>query len=69
MNTNQNTNDTAPVKRGRKAKYPFANMKVNDSFFAENKNVRLSAYAYGKRHNMVFTGKTEQNGVRITRTA
>jgi len=70
MNTPQDTKtEKTPAKRGRKAKYPFASMKVNDTYFSENVNVRLSAYAYGKRHNMTFTGRAEQGGVRITRVA
>ena len=57
-----------PVGRGRKAKYPFASMKVKDSFFTEEVNARLSAYAYGKRHDMTFTTRAEGSGIRIWRT-
>lgn len=62
---------TIPIPQsaaGRKSKYPFADMKLGDSFFAPVKTTALhsSAISYNKRHSlkMKFTTRPEiNNGV------
>ena len=68
-----------PQKRSRASKnnYPFATMKVNDSFLVPNvpyknmENVRCgvmtSAKRYGKANNAVFTSRKEEGGIRVWR--
>lgn len=63
------------AKTGRKAKYPFAQMEIGDSFFvadeADNKagtNARISALCYAKRHpEYKFVSGKVEGGHRIWR--
>lgn len=58
---------------GRRAKYPFADMKVGDSFAAGHGELELirSASAYYKRvYKMKFVIRPEgDNGIRIWRSS
>jgi hypothetical protein len=58
---------TTQRRRG-KPKYPWPLMQVGDSFLAPHTRVTMSAYAYGKRHNMKFVSLKEANGIRVWRT-
>lgn len=62
-----------PAKRGgRKPKYPWASMRVGDSFFVQGKSrdqIATTAYSAGTRYGYKFTVAEVQNGVRIWRTA
>lgn len=51
-------------------KYPFGDMEVGDSFFAENIKTSClanAAHQYGTRHNMKFTCRKEGTGSRVWR--
>jgi hypothetical protein len=57
-------------KQGAKPKYPFASMKVGDSFFAPGdhatcqKTVVSSSWSYGRAHGKKFaTSTVEENGI------
>jgi hypothetical protein len=62
--------------RGRKTKYPVANMKVGDSFFAENGGVgdggvntigSVSRWQRKHQPDWLFISRTEGTGVRVWR--
>lgn len=55
--------------RGGKLKYPFDKMAIGDSFFSLSKSARGAATIYGRRHEMKFSSREENNGVRIWRVA
>ena len=52
-------------------KFPFNDMKVDDSFFVKNKSEAKSAksyvYNYGAKNKKKFTIRTVDGGVRIWR--
>lgn len=51
-----------------RAKYPFAQMKVGDSFFADRyRAAQAAAWKYGVRNGMRFTVREENGGVRVWR--
>lgn len=55
---------------GRQAtKYPFPDMEIGDSFFANIPSQKLSSAAinYGKRYGMRFTVRKEGDGSRVWR--
>ncbi len=56
--------------KGRGMIYPFPNMEIGDSFYADKKH-KASAQAacriYGLRHNMKFCTRKENTGIRIWR--
>jgi hypothetical protein len=59
---------------GAPTKYPFADMKVGQSFFVPEKdtspkNVRASASLAQKRCKARFSVRTMKNGVRVFRVA
>ncbi len=64
-----------PAPRPPRAKYPFAQMDVGDSFFVpftsgtgvEWQRARSSANAHGKRYGMKFVTQLEQGGARVFR--
>jgi hypothetical protein len=65
-----------PENRGRKRLYPFPDMEIGDSFFAEGKTIELlttNASIYGTRHGKKFSCKSTesmgQKGVRVWRIA
>lgn len=55
----------------KRAKYPFWEMSVGDSFWSPNNVARSAAYGYGKAHGMAFVCRSEVKdgvtGVRIWR--
>ena len=56
--------------RGRKAIYPWKQMKVGDSFFVPNKTTQQFGASLGQarlRLKMKFTQRTEKSGVRVWR--
>jgi hypothetical protein len=60
-----------PVKPNHK-KYPFGDMRVNDSVFisgVESKKVCAAASRFGKAWGVKFITRTVHNGVRVWRTA
>lgn len=69
-------NKGMPRPRGhtRPLKYPWNEMDVGDSILIESQDkykrdaARLAAYSYGKRKNMRFETRWEENGLRIWRT-
>lgn len=62
-----------PSQRNGRARYPFADMEIGDSFVApaeENKGVRSAAHSYSKRHGKTFTCHRQVDGtVRVWRVA
>ena len=63
-----------PEAASRTPKYPWAKMRVGDSFFiackrAETGVPRSAASVWGKRHNMKFSIHHVDGGVRVWRTA
>ncbi len=54
-------------KNNRWKRYPFAEMKVGDSFFVPSKKSCNAGFYYGKRHNMKFTVRQENGGCRVWR--
>lgn len=56
-----------------KAKYPFRELAVGDSFFvpdediANNKRMHSTAYNYGKRYGMKFVARRVEGGMRVWR--
>lgn len=56
---------------GKPATYPFATMKVGDSFFtrAPVNRVGPAARQFGKRHGWKFQCRTEGRGARVWRIA
>jgi hypothetical protein len=60
-----------PLKREvRQGKYPFNLMEVGDSFFVECSTKKISplSHSFGKRHNMKFAVRKENEGTRVFRT-
>lgn len=61
------------LKRGPKPKYPFGEMKIGDSVFFDDCNTSsnciVAAYNYGRRKNMKFSARSQDEGVRIWRVA
>lgn len=57
-----------PVERARR-RYPFAVMKVKDSFLTTDESVRAAAAQYGARHGKKFTVSKTREGFRCWRTA
>ncbi len=58
-----------PTQR-RQCKYPFGEMGIGDSFFAENKNAVTAAYVWAGRHpDVKFVTRAEADGARIWRRA
>ena len=54
----------------RQTKYPFGEMEVGDSFFAENKKAVSAAHVWASTHPGVkFATRTEGDGVRVWRLA
>ena len=61
----------AITNRGRPAKYPWAEMKVGDSFFlklSKAASVNSMIYSAGKKHCVRFSARKEGAGYRIWRT-
>ncbi|MFD1945044.1 hypothetical protein [Paradevosia shaoguanensis] len=56
-------------ERARRARYPFHQMEIGDSFFATDKRANYSAYAFGVRNGVKFVCRAENNGYRIWRIA
>lgn len=60
------------ARRGRPEKYGFGELEVFESLFfpgcTTNSAPYIAAVNFGKRHNKLFTGRTEQDGLRIWRT-
>ena len=53
---------------GRRAKYPFAEMEVGDSFEApESAKLRTAAYNAGKKSGRKFTCRTHDGALRVWR--
>ena len=53
-------------------KYPWSEMEIGDSFFIEGKhtrNITGAAQNYGSHHNIKFTCRTVDGGVRVWRIA
>ena len=55
-----------------KLKYPFADMRIDDSFFVPDQHkqgagVVSSAHYYGKRNGKKFATRYEDGGIRIWR--
>ena len=42
-------------RRGRRAKYPFRDMEIGDSFICPHERVRLAAASHAKRNGVRFT--------------
>jgi len=64
-------NKPMPASRSGKSKYPFAQMKVGDSFRVEGvmaAKVSRSMTTYGKLLKMKFSQRQEGEGYRIWRT-
>lgn len=52
----------------RKPKYPFANMKIGQSFFCKNvKALKSSLYRFQKNGRKKFATKSARSGVRVWR--
>jgi hypothetical protein len=65
-----------PLPAVRRGKYNFGRLAVTDSMFIPRDglgrrqhmdNVRNSAKAYGKRHEMKFTTRSSLQGIRVWR--
>ena len=53
---------------GSEPRYPWPDMEVHDSIFVTgNKAIATTAHSYGKRHNMKFSCRTVDGGVRVWR--
>lgn len=56
-----------PARAGKKSKYPWENLKPDQSFFVpdgKKQSITSSAYRYGKDHDMKFTiREVTENGV------
>lgn len=54
---------------GRRLKYPYDRLEINDSFYAENGiSVKVSVCSYNKRHpETEFITAKEGDGVRVWR--
>lgn len=55
-------------KKARAGKYPFSDMKIGDSLFAngdESNSLVSSAYGWGRRNGATFTARKENDGVRV----
>lgn len=64
--------------RGGRARYPFAHMKIGDSFFVPangdekrniNKNLSALGNHFGKRNGMKFKTRVVDGGIRVWRVA
>lgn len=52
-------------KKGRRVAYPFEQMEVGDSFVipdGEREKCRMAAYAWGKRRNLRFVVRLDDDG-------
>ena len=65
----------APVPRAKPARYPFAELQVEDSFFVPAADirtiprVRAAACMYAKHHGLKFVTSVEGAGIRVWRIA
>lgn len=61
----------ARVGSGRPAKYPFRDMEVGDSLFAEGQNAQgrltIAARGWARTHNAKFVARTVEGGCRVWR--
>lgn len=76
MNDQFKIESNIPIPGKLHAKYPFASMKVGDSFYAAGclKPARRSSLssccvAFAKRNKVKFTTRREGDGVRVWRVA
>lgn len=58
------------VKRGRRPRYPFADMLVGDSFFVPGdtratQGARAAAHSHTRRTGKAFDARTVEGGLRI----
>ncbi len=58
-----------PSRRGARNSYPWADMKVGDSFFLADKSIRGSLYVTAGRHGYKIAVRNDGEGIRIWRTA
>jgi len=64
-----------PARRGRKSKYPVANLKKGESFLVPNEtfnktqSVVSTLYAAAKRNGVKVSVRVMPEGVRVWRTA
>lgn len=60
-----------PTKAGRYNRYPFKQLKINESFFVpkgNRNNVSVAmAYFHRKNTNKRFVSRTVDNGIRVWR--
>jgi len=54
-----------PIARSKK--YPILEMEIGDSFYAEGKSARSSAYCVGARTGRRYVSRPERDGYRIWR--
>lgn len=56
-------------RNGVGPKYPWPDMKVNDSFFAPDRKIQnfSAPRLYARKHNMKFKCRTVDGGVRVWR--
>lgn len=61
----------APYRVRDRAKYPFAEMEVGDSFLTKEDRTRVSGAAslYGKRHGRRYSVSMTAEGLRVWRLA
>lgn len=61
------------ARRGRPAKYPFADMEIWDCYEVTDpeqaKRAAKAAFRYGARHGKKFSTRTTDEGLRIWRIA
>lgn len=60
-----------PMPTHGNERYPFAQMKVGDSFFIKSKDYRDSRTLYtgARRHKIKITCRKENGGIRVWRKA
>lgn len=58
---------TAIQGRGRKPLYPWAQMKIGDSFFAKVRNIGKSRFNAQIKYNAKFITRKEKGGLRVWR--
>lgn len=68
MNTVIRSDIPVPDHRPR-VRWPFAEMKVGDSFHTPYTSARTSSLNYAKRHGVKFACRAEAGGIRIWRVA
>lgn len=58
-----------PPRRNARNGYPWADLKIGDSFFVTDRGLRGSFYSVAARHGYRIAVRNDGDGIRVWRTA